>query len=316
MPEGHTIHRLAAALTGRFGGHDVRASSPQGRFADEAAIIDGARLRRVGAHGKHLFIEYAGRSAPVVHIHLGLGGRVVVGDAPAPPPRGAIRLRLETGEAYADVRAPTVCELVDARRQRALVARLGPDLLARAPDPAAARRRVSRSRVAIGALLLDQKLFAGVGNAYRSELLFRCGISPWTPGLAVGEGGFDRLWEEARRLLAEGRRTGRVSTVDPVDLPRGQRRAARRRLPPEDEASGSAVARARARETYVYKRSGLPCRRCGMEVRTALQAARDVYWCPACQPGPADPPPGGPDAAGEAPGASDPASLESDGAVG
>jgi endonuclease-8 len=288
VPEGHTIHRLATALTARLGGQTVRASSPQGRFTDEAVLVDGARVRRVSAHGKHLFIEYAGRGAPVVHIHLGLGGRVVVGDAPAPEPRGAIRLRLETDAAYADVRAPTVCELVDPRRQRALVAKLGPDLLARAPDPAAGRRRASRSRVAIGALLLDQKLFAGVGNAYRSELLFRCGISPWASGAEVGEAGFDRLWEEARRLLADGRRTGRVATVDRADLPRGQRRAARRHIPPEDEASGSAVARARARETYVYKRAGLPCRRCGSEVRTALQAARDVYWCPACQPGPAD----------------------------
>jgi endonuclease-8 len=288
VPEGHTIHRLATALTARFGGREVRAASPQGRFEDEAAVVDGARVRRVRAHGKHLFVEYAGRGAPVVHIHLGLGGRIVVGDAPAPEPRGAIRLRLETDASYADVRAPTVCELIDPRRQRALVANLGPDLLARAPDPGAARRRASRSRVAIGALLLDQKLFAGVGNAYRSELLFRCSISPWTSGTEAGEAGFDRLWEEARRLLAEGRRTGRVATVDRADLPRGQRRAARRHLPPEDEASGSAVARARARETYVYKRAGLPCRRCGTEVRTAVQAARDVYWCPTCQPAPAD----------------------------
>jgi endonuclease-8 len=306
MPEGHTIHRLAAALTARLGGRDVRASSPQGRFAEEAAVIDGARVRRVSAHGKHLFVEYAGRGAPVVHVHLGLGGRIVVGDTAAPPPRGAIRLRLETADAYADVRAPTICELIDPRGQRALIARLGPDLLARAPDPAAARRRVSRSRVGIGALLLDQRLFAGVGNAYRSELLFRCGISPWTPGADVGAEGFDRLWDEARRLLAEGRRTGRVVTVDRTDLPRGERRAARRHLPPEDEASGSAVARARARETYVYKRADLPCRRCGTPVRTALQAGRDVYWCPACQPGPADPPPP----------AADPSSARTGGAVG
>lgn len=284
MPEGHTIHRLATSLTGRLGGLEVRASSPQGRFVEEAAIIDGKRVRRVSAHGKHLFVEYAGRGAPVVHLHLGLGGRVAVGEAPAPAPRGAIRLRLETDEAYADVRGPAVCALVDPRAQKALIAKLGPDLLARTPDPAAARRRVTRSRVPIGALVLDQKFFAGLGNAYRSELLFRCGISPWTAGTEVGDTGFDRLWEEARRLLADGRRTGRVATVDRADLPRGQRRAARRRIAPEDEASGSAVARARARETYVYKRTGLPCRRCGTEILTAMLAARDIYWCPRCQP--------------------------------
>ncbi len=286
MPEGHTIHRLARALTARLGGREVRASSPQGRFADEAGSIDGLRLRRVSAHGKHLFVEYAGRGAPVVHIHLGLGGRIAVTHGPAPAPRGAIRLRLETDEACADVRAPTICTLIDPKDQRALIAKLGPDLLAKDPDPAAVRRRVLRSTVPIGALTLDQKLFAGIGNAYRSELLFRCGISPWTPGAGIGDAAFDRLWAEARRLLADGRRTGRVSTVDPADLPRGQRAAARRRLPPEDEASGTAVARARARETYVYKRTGLPCRRCGTEVRTAMLGGRDVYWCGTCQPGP------------------------------
>ena len=139
-----------------------------------------------------------------------------------------------------------------------MIARLGPDLLARRRDVTAVRTRVTRSRMAVGALLMDQRLFNGVGNAFRSELLFRERLDPWTPGNALGADGFDRLWEEARRLLAAGRRTGRVSTVDRADLPPGQRRSAGRHLPPEDEASGSAVARARARETYVYKRAGLP----------------------------------------------------------
>ena len=284
MPEGHTIHRLAASLTDRFGGREIRASSPQGRFTDEAAVLDGRVLERVRPHGKHLFVEFAGSDAPIVHVHLGLGGRFVVGDAPAPAPRGAIRLRLESETAWADLRGPTICELVDRAGRDRVIARLGPDLLARRRDVTAVRTRVTRSRMAIGALLMDQRFFNGVGNAFRSELLFRERLDPWTPGNALGADGFDRLWEEARRLLAAGRRTGRVSTVDRADLPPGQRRSAGRHLPPEDEASGSAVARARARETYVYKRAGLPCRRCGTEIRTDSIAGRDVYWCPACQP--------------------------------
>jgi endonuclease-8 len=284
VPEGHTIHRLAASLTDRFVGREVRASSPQGRFTDEAAIIDGRVLERVRPHGKHLFVEFAGSGAPIVHVHLGLGGRFVVGDAPAPAPRGAIRLRLESDTSWADLRGPTICALIDRAGRDRVIARLGPDLLARRRDVSAVRKRVSRSRMAIGALVMDQQLFNGVGNAFRSELLFRQGIDPWTPGKDLSPEEFDALWEEARRLLAAGRRTGRVSTVDRADLPRGQKRAAGRHLPPEDEASGSAVARARARETYVYKRAGLPCRRCGTEVRTDVIAGRDVYWCPACQP--------------------------------
>ena len=284
MPEGHTIHRLAKSLTERLGGRELRASSPQGRFVDEAAVLDGRVLERVRPHGKHLFIEFAGSDGPIVHVHLGLGGRIVVGDAPAPEPRGAIRLRLESEAAWADLRGPTVCDLIDRAGRTRVIARLGPDLLARRRDVSAVRTRVARSRMPIGALVMDQQLFNGIGNAFRSELLFRQGLDPWIPGKALAPGEFDALWEEARRLLAAGRRTGRVSTVDRADLPRGQRRVARRHLPPEDEASGSAVARARARETYVYKRAGLPCRRCGTEVRTDVIAGRDVYWCPSCQP--------------------------------
>ena len=284
MPEGHTIHRLAASLTERFGGREVHASSPQGRFANEAAILDGRALDRVRPHGKHLFAEFAGPDCPIVHVHLGLGGRIVVGDAPAPAPRGAIRLRLESETAWADLRGPTICELLDRAGRDRVIARLGPDLLARRRDVTAVRTRIMRSRAPIGALVMDQQLFNGVGNAFRSELLFRQGLDPWTPGMALAPAEFDALWEEARRLLSAGRRTGRVSTVDRADLPRGQRRAAGRHLPPEDEASGTAVARARARETYVYKRGGLPCRRCDTEVRTDVIAGRDVYWCPTCQP--------------------------------
>jgi formamidopyrimidine-DNA glycosylase len=283
VPEGHTIHRLAASLTERFGGHEVHASSPQGRFVDEATVLDGRILERVRPRGKHLFIEFAGSDSPIVHVHLGLGGRFVVGDAPTPVERGAIRLRLTSETAWADLRGPTICELIDRAGRDRVVRRLGPDLLARRRDVSAVRTRVLRSRMPIGALVMDQQLFNGVGNAFRSELLFRQGLDPWVPGKALTPEEFDGLWEEARRLLSAGRRTGRVSTVDRADLPRGQKRAARRHLPPEDEASGSAVARARARETYVYKRAGLPCRRCGTEVRTDVIAGRDVYWCPACQ---------------------------------
>jgi formamidopyrimidine-DNA glycosylase len=300
MPEGHTVHRLADALTARLGGREVAASSPQGRFADGAATIDGHRLDRVTAHGKHLFFELAGTDAAVLHVHLGLGGRIEGGEGPPPQARGAIRLRLIAPDAWMDLRMPMICELVDASRRDAIVARLGPDLIDGDPDPAAARARVTRSRVAIGALLLDQAFFAGIGNAYRAEALYRCGIDPRTPGRDLTAKRFDALFAECRRLLAEGRRTGRVMTVDDADLhgPLGEAAIAAdlealagfdreadddEDLTLEDVARGRSVARARARQAYVYGRTGLPCRRCGTPVRTALVGGRDAYWCPRCQ---------------------------------
>lgn len=83
MPEGHTIHRLAEDYEARFAGGPTRVTSPQGKFTDAAALLDGT-LEHADAHGKHLFLAF--RTADWIHIHLGLFGKVTFGDAPAPPP--------------------------------------------------------------------------------------------------------------------------------------------------------------------------------------------------------------------------------------
>ncbi|MGO4752999.1 DNA-formamidopyrimidine glycosylase family protein, partial [Streptomyces sp. 2MCAF27] len=127
MPEGHTIHRLAADHSELFGGRPVRASSPQGKFADGAALIDGQVLEHAEAHGKHLFLGFP--ATGWVHVHLGLFGKVGLGPAPAPPPTDTVRLRLATKEAYADLRGPTACALITDGEKRAVHDRLGPDPL-------------------------------------------------------------------------------------------------------------------------------------------------------------------------------------------
>lgn len=93
MPEGHIIHRLAAESTEAFGGRPVRVSSPQGRFADDAKLIDGQVLAGAEAIGKHLFLGF--EEGAWVHVHLGLYGGLTFGAGPAPAPVGLIRLRLE-----------------------------------------------------------------------------------------------------------------------------------------------------------------------------------------------------------------------------
>jgi endonuclease-8 len=70
VPEGHTLHRLARLHQRKFGGQPVAVSSPQGRFAEGAAMVNGRVLRRATAYGKHLFHHYTG--GPIVHVHLGL----------------------------------------------------------------------------------------------------------------------------------------------------------------------------------------------------------------------------------------------------
>src|SRR4051794_34399524 len=111
MPEGHTIHRLARAHNRAFGGRPLSASSPQGRFAGGAGRIDGRVLRKVEPYGKHLLYRFEGL-AEQLHVHLGLYGTFISGELPPPDPRGALRLRLQGPERYADLRGPTACDLM------------------------------------------------------------------------------------------------------------------------------------------------------------------------------------------------------------
>jgi endonuclease-8 len=267
VPEGHTIHRLAGEYGVRFGGRSVRAASPQGKFADGAALIDGERLLEADAHGKHLFLLFGG--AGYVHIHLGLYGKVTFGDGPAPAPVGAVRLRLHTGAGYADLRGPTACELVTSDEKAALHARLGDDPLRAGDTGEAAWERVSRSRVAVAALLMDQKVLAGVGNVYRAEVLFRHGVDPYLPGRELAYPTWQSMWADLRVLMREGVRTGRIDTVRPEHMP-----SAMGRPPRVDDHGG---------EVYVYRRAGMPCHVCGSEIRVAELAARNLFWCPECQ---------------------------------
>jgi formamidopyrimidine-DNA glycosylase len=132
VPEGHTIHRLARELNRRLAGEPVRVSSPQGRFAAGAARLDGRPMRRAEAHGKHLLARFDQDHAPLwVHVHLGIYGRLTLGDAPAPAPVGQVRLRLEGSSAWADLRGANTCEVLDPVGRDGLLARLGPDPLRR-----------------------------------------------------------------------------------------------------------------------------------------------------------------------------------------
>lgn len=267
MPEGHTMHRLARLHQRRFAGAAVQVSSPQGRFAAGAELVDGRRLVKADAHGKHLFHRY-GPDA-VVHVHLGLYGKFEVHKLPVTEPRGAVRMRLVGATHWTDLRGATVCEVLTDADVDVLVARLGPDPLRRDADPERAWARVAKSRVAVGALLMDQSVLAGVGNVYRAEVLFRHGIGPHRRGQDLDRAEWDVLWLDLVELMAVGVRRGCIVTVraehDHGDQPAGRQRSAGSR-------------------SYVYRRGGLPCRVCATAVRTETMAGRNLFWCSTCQP--------------------------------
>ena len=267
MPEGHTLHRLAILHTRRYVGRPVAVSSPQGRFATNAELVDGRVLESAEAHGKHLFHHYG--PDLVVHVHLGLYGKLSDHRLPTEEPRGQVRMRMIGQTHYADLRGPTACELLTDAEVDAIHARLGADPLRDDADPDRAWARISRSRAPLATLLMDQSVIAGVGNVYRAEALFRHSLDPQLPGRELTRKRWDELWADVVDLLHDGVRRGKIETLRPEHDPRLT-----------DMGVGPC-----ARTAYVYKRTGEPCLVCGTPVAHARHLARTLVWCPACQAG-------------------------------
>ena len=268
MPEGHTIHRAARLQSQRFVGVDLRVSSPQGRFAEGAARLDGHRIESIDAWGKHLFYRWA--HGDVLHVHLGLFGRFRVHASDPPPPTDGTRLQLvaETGTLY--LSGPTECSVIDPAAADDIVAGLGPDPLGSASRGDAVEHMgtfLARRTVPVAAALLDQSVIAGLGNVYRAEILFRLGINPMTESKRIERPDVERIWDESVRQLRLGERSGRIVTTDPQDVGRQRR---------NDIDAGE--------RTYVYKRKGQECRRCGTEIVRDEIGSRKIWWCPSCQP--------------------------------
>jgi formamidopyrimidine-DNA glycosylase len=264
MPEGHTIHRAARDQRELFAGAPVSADSPQGRFSEGAALLDGRTLVDIEAWGKHLFYDFS--RGLYVHVHLGLFGRFRSGRGEAPAVRGAVRLRLQSDAAWLTLSGPTACEVLDGDGRKRILARLGPDPLRAGSRPAKALARITRSSTAIGALVMDQSVIAGIGNINRAELLYRAKISPYRAGTTIGAAEFARFWRDSRVVMRAGVEDRRMITTRPADRP--HRTGAVRR----------------GERFYVYHRTGRPCFVCGTTIESATMAARTVYWCPVCQP--------------------------------
>lgn len=266
MPEGHTTHRLARLHRAALAGQRLRVTSPQGRFGDGAALLDGHLLDDVEAYGKHLF--YAFDSGRVLHVHLGLVGSFTTHRRGPPAAGGGVRLRLAAGGVAVDLSGPMVCEVLDPAAVERVVGALGPDPLRRDADPERVRATLAQRRVAIATALLDQRVLAGIGNVFRAEGLFATGIAVDRPASSVARDGFDDLWRTLRRMLRHAERAGRIVTVEPGDVG-----APSRARVPDDE------------RVYVYRREGLPCRRCGTAVTSRVLGGRRIYGCPSCQQG-------------------------------
>lgn len=278
MPEGHVIHRLADEFTRIFGTQRLHITSPQGRFATEAALVDGSRLERAEAFGKHLFLHFdAASDEHIIYIHLGLIGHLRFEDREKV--WGQIRVRIETLDddgssedatnLAANLRGPQWCRLITDEEYAIAVGKIGEDPIRDDANPRQVWAKVQRSKRSIGSLLMDQKLFAGVGNIYRAEVLFRHQQSPFTPGNAIDRSVFFAMWEDLVALMRQGVVDGEINTVRAEHTPEVMHRPAR-----DDEHGG---------EVYVYRRAGDDCYVCGSDIAMKAYEGRNLFWCPTCQ---------------------------------
>jgi len=275
VPEGDTLYRTAFVLREVLLGRQVLAA--RGRVDGVAlGLVVGSRIDRVESQGKHLLIGFDdGRT---LHTHLRMHGswhRYRPGERWKRSPSRAVAV-IEVADAVAVCFDATTVELLDSRAlaiHPTLMA-LGPDLLAEELETDEIVRRLQapeRAGMAVGEALLDQTVLAGLGNVYRSEVLF---VERLDPFLALGRMDPERmphLVEVAAELLGANRlRPGRVTMPDALGADPGL-------------ADGP---RAHGRRLWVYGRAGRPCRRCGTRIRTKVFGAlpRRVFWCPSCQP--------------------------------
>jgi endonuclease-8 len=264
MPEGPQVARYARLQSDVLAGKRVRADSPNGRSDDVAEAIDGLKLHGIEAIGKHLIYDFG--KDRFLHVHLGRFGNFDTGPMPLPEPRGILRFRLYTRQQWFELRGAIAIELFDAPMRALLEARIGPSPLDPQADPARAFAKIAKSRAPIALILMDQKIVAGIGNIYRSEILFMHGVHPRSEGRSLEESTWQAMWLDLVRLMRDGERIGRIVTTSPAD---------------REKPKGNAR---RGDRYYVYRRTGLPCRRCGSLVVTAVMGNRNVFWCPHDQP--------------------------------
>ncbi len=263
MPEGPQVHRHARQQARRFQGKKLRAASPQGRFAEEARKLDNKTLHAIEAHGKHLFYEF-GRHL-ILHVHLGLAGRFRIWKNPPPGPRESCRVRF-LGETHTlDLTGPNQCHLVSLAEKGAILARLGPDPLRGDADPMRFVAAAQKSKRRIGAILMDQKIIAGVGNIYRAEVLFAERVDPATRGCDIDEETLLRLWQRLAEWMPAAVRRNKILTVDLAD-------------------AGLAK---KGRRYFVYKQDHCPYT--GGPIASWKENGRMVYASPEWQNGPALP---------------------------
>ncbi len=286
MPEGDSIFRAARGLHRALAGRTVSGFEsvfPHLTNPLEDRPLTGQLIERVEARGKHLLIWFSGDLVLRTHMRMNGSWHIYRPGERWQRPHRDMRIVIETAAMHAVAFTVPVAEFVTSHElaNHDVVAELGPDPLS---DNFNAEEAIERMQthgdVEIADVLLDQRVIAGIGNVYKSEVLFGARINPFVRVAALTR---DQLAE----IVAVGVRFMRANVVSGFS-----------RTGAGASASGGIVTYAGMRRTtgradpsarlWVYGRGGQPCRRCGTPISRRKQGpfARSTYWCEQCQPEP------------------------------
>ncbi|HEY0143235.1 MAG TPA: DNA-formamidopyrimidine glycosylase family protein [Thermoanaerobaculia bacterium] len=266
MPEGDTIYRAARTLNAALAGRVITRFEtvfPKLTRVDIETPLAGRTIDRVVSAGKNLIMEFSGDLHLLTHMRMHGSWHIYRPGERWRKRFSDMRIILETSEYVAVAFNVPVAEFHDAgslARQDDL-RHIGPDFLGEEFDSAEALRRIrAKNNDEIAEVLLNQRVAAGIGNEYKSEILFICRVNPFTRASALDDETLDHLLRVSRKLMLANvnKRTQGRETTFSLD---------------------------KSQKVYVYGRGGKPCRRCGTPIEFARQGpyARVTYWCPKCQ---------------------------------
>jgi len=274
MPEGDTIFRAARTLQRALAGRTVtrfESVFPALSRVDVDTPLRGRTIERIEARGKHLLIWFSGPLVLRTHMRMHGSWHIYRPNERWQRPRHSMRIVLEAQDIHAVAFDVPVAEfLTPATLERSRPIRdLGPDPLAEGFDAAEASARIcARGDAEIGDALLDQTAIAGIGNVYKSEVLFAGRVNPFMKVRDLPPADVDRLVATAVKFMRANVADGAPAAIETY---RGLRRTTGRYDP--------------GARLWVYGRAGKPCRRCGSPISRRRQGihARSTYWCPRCQ---------------------------------
>jgi endonuclease-8 len=275
MPEGDTIFRAARTLHRALSRQIVTGFEsvlPKLERVEVDSRVTGRTIDKVEARGKWQLIYFSGDLILLTHMLMSGSWHIYRPGEQWKRSRSDMRLIIHTAKIDAIGFNLPVAEFhtSDSLRRRRVFNQLGPSVLATEYDPAEVSRRLrAQPELTVGEALLSQSLLAGIGNVFKSEICFACGVHPFRTLASLSISELSCLVSTARKFLLAN-----VSDTsgDKIVIYSGLRRTTGRSDNEEN--------------LWVYGRRGAPCRRCGTPIESRKQGldARTSFWCANCQP--------------------------------